>query len=566
MQDNRLKDRLKNDVALSADDFKIVHALVQDRHLFYDQALVFSERIPDDYIYPVLGELSKIEFIAKERVLFPQEMRSVLPERMMRSHNVIPLQKVTGSILEVATTDPLDIYGLDEIYEKTGLKIKARYAEKFRIDSLLNSTFGDSAEIRDVLTDFDKHQAAEDNVPAAMDVIDQISAAISDEKDAPTVKYVQALFRQAIRAKASDMHVEPREKKFLIRFRVDGVLQEIPSPPKHLQDNIITILKVMADLDIAEKRVPQDGRIRLSFEGRQIDFRVSSLPSVYGEKIVIRVLDTSSVVLEFPNLGFSKDHEAKLRQVIFKPHGIILAAGPTGSGKTTTLYTILKEVATDDRNVTTLEDPVEYRLDKMTQCQIETKAGFSFASGLRSILRQDPDVIMVGEIRDRETAELAIQASLTGHLVLSTVHTNSAVGTVTRLGNMGCDTYLVAATIAAVLAQRLIRRLCQACRKEYTASIEELKAMGVKSGKPMMLYRKEGCDKCGFTGYKGRVGIHELLVPDDLLKEMIGKDATEFELYRHARAKCGLTTLKESGIRKVLQGVTDYPQVLEATL
>jgi len=566
MQDNRLKDRLKQDVALSAEDFKVVHALIQERSLFYDEALIFSERISDDYIYPLLGELSGIPFLVKEQVQFPQEMRNVLPERIMRSSNMIPLEKKTKAILEVATTDPLDLYAFEDIYHQTGYKLKPKFAEKYRIDSLLNSTFGDSAEIRDVLTDFDNQQVQEEEGPASVDVIDQISAAISDEKDAPTVKYVQALFRQAIRRKASDIHVEPREKMFLIRFRIDGVLQEVPSPPKHLQDNIITILKVMADLDIAEKRVPQDGRIRLSFEGRQIDFRVSSLPSIYGEKIVIRVLDTSSVVLEFPTLGFSKENEANLRKVIIKPHGIILAAGPTGSGKTTTLYTILKEVSTDDRNVTTLEDPVEYRLDKMTQCQIETKAGFSFATGLRSILRQDPDVIMVGEIRDRETAELAIQASLTGHLVLSTVHTNSSVGTVTRLANMGCDTYLVAATLASVLAQRLVRRLCQSCREEYMASVEELKAMGVKSAKPMKLYRKQGCDKCAFTGYKGRTGIHELLVPDDELRELIGREATEFELFRHARAKCGLKTLKESGIRKVLQGVSDYVQVLEATL
>ncbi len=566
MQDNRLKDRLKQDVALSPEDFKVVHALIQERSLFYDQALIFSERISDDYIYPILSELSGIPFLTREQVEFSLEMRNVLPERVLRSSNIIPLKKNTTKILEVATTDPLDLYAFEEIYDQTGYKLKPRYAEKFRIDSLLNSTFGDSAEIRDVLTGFDQQQSENQEGPATLDVIDQISAAISDEKDAPTVKYVQALFRQAIRRKASDVHVEPREKRFLIRFRIDGLLQEVPSPPKHLQDNIITILKVMADLDISEKRIPQDGRIRLAFEGRQIDFRVSSLPSIYGEKIVIRVLDTSSIVLEFPTLGFSNEDEERIRQVIIKPHGIILAAGPTGSGKTTTLYTILKEVSTDDRNVTTLEDPVEYRLDQMTQCQIENKAGFGFATGLRSILRQDPDVIMVGEIRDRETAELSIQASLTGHLVLSTIHTNSSVGTVTRLANMGCDTYLVAATLASVLAQRLVRRMCPSCREAYTASIEELKAMGVKSSKPMKLYRKAGCDKCGFTGYKGRVGIHELLIPDDEMRELIGREAIEFELFRHARKKCQLRTLKESGIRKVLKGVCDYAQVLEATL
>ena len=270
-------------------------------------------------------------------------------------------------------------------------------------------------------------------------------------------------------------------------------------------------------------------------------------------------------MLEFASLGFPKDDEQKIRDVIFAPHGIILAAGPTGSGKTTTLYTVLKEVATDDKNVTTLEDPVEYRLDKLTQCQIEVKAGMTFANGLRAILRQDPDVVMVGEIRDLETAELAIQASLTGHMVLSTIHTNSAVGTITRLANMGCDSFLVAATLACVIAQRLIRRLCS-CKIEYMAEPEELAQMGVKSSKPVKLYRAEGCDKCGFTGYKGRAGIHEILIPNDELRELIGKDATEFELFRLARKKCGLRLLKESGIRKVLQGASDYAQVLQSTL
>jgi type II secretory ATPase GspE/PulE/Tfp pilus assembly ATPase PilB-like protein len=567
MQDNRLKHRLKADLAVSGDDLKIIHALLQEKLICYEEALIFSERVQDDYIYPVLSELSGIEFLRKETVTFPTTLRNTLPEREMRNHHIIPMAMLSDKVLEVATTNPLDLYTFRRIYEQTGLKIKPRYAEKFRIISLLNSTFGDSADLREVLDSFDSHQEEDTEAsPVAADVMDQISSAMADEKDAPTVKYVQTLFRQAIRMKASDIHVEPREKRFLIRFRIDGVLQEIPSPPKHLQDNIITILKVMADLDISEKRAPQDGRIRLAYEGRDIDFRVSSIPSIYGEKIVIRVLDTSSVVLEFSSLGFAKDDEELIRMVIEKPHGIILAAGPTGSGKTTTLYTMLKEIATDDTNVTTLEDPVEYRLDGMTQCQIEVKAGMTFATGLRSILRQDPDIIMVGEIRDLETAELAIQASLTGHLVLSTIHTNSAIGTITRLANMGCDTYLVAATLACVLAQRLVRRLCPTCKEAYITSPEDLSSMGVKATKPVKLFKAVGCDKCAFTGYKGRVGIHELLIPNGELRELIGKEAMEFELFRYARKRCGLKILKESGIRKVLQGVTDYVQVLQATL
>lgn len=565
MQENRLKHRLKQDVALNAEGMKIVEALMREKHISFTEALLFSEKVQDDYIYPVLSELSGIEFVRKEAVDLPEQMRNVLPEKTLRSNLIIPTQKRSDKIIEMVCTDPLDIYGHRKIYEQEGVKFISKYAERFRIESLHNIAFGDSADLREVLDSFDEEAMSEEQ-EAKIDVMDAIAGAMSDEKDAPTVKYVQTLFKQAIRMKASDMHIEPRQKRFIIRFRIDGQLREIPSPPKHLQDNIITIIKVMADLDISEKRAPQDGRIRLPFEGRDIDFRVNSLPSIYGEKIVIRVLDTSSIVLEFSSLGFPKDDEQKLRDVIFAPHGIILAAGPTGSGKTTTLYTVLKEVATDEKNVTTLEDPVEYRLDKLTQCQIEVKAGMTFANGLRAILRQDPDIVMVGEIRDLETAELAIQASLTGHMVLSTIHTNSAVGTITRLANMGCDSFLVAATMACVIAQRLIRRLCVSCKKEYMADPEELAQMGVKSSKAVKLYKAEGCDKCGFTGYKGRAGIHEILIPNDELRELIGKDATEFELFRLARKKCGLRLLKESGIRKVLQGATDYVQVLQATL
>ena len=564
MQENRLKHRLKQDVALNAEGLKVVQALMREKYISFTEALLFSEKVQDDYIYPVLAELSGIKFVRKEAVDLPENMRNILPEKILRTHKIIPTKKLSDKVVEIVCTDPLDLYGHRKIYDQEGIKFIAKYAERFRIESLHNITFGDSADLREVLDSFDEETMVEEE-DSQTDVMDAIAGAMSDEKDAPTVKYVQTLFKQAIRMKASDMHIEPRQKKFLIRFRIDGQLRDIPSPPKHLQDNIITIIKVMADLDISEKRAPQDGRIRLPFEGRDIDFRVNSLPSIHGEKIVIRVLDTSSIVLEFASLGFPRDDEQKIRDVIFAPHGIILAAGPTGSGKTTTLYTVLKEVDTDEKNVTTLEGPVEYRLDKLTQCQIEVKAGMTFANGLRAILRQDPDVVMVGEIRDLETAELAIQASLTGHMVLSTIHTNSAVGTITRLANMGCDSFLVAATLACVIAQRLIRKLCS-CKEEYMAEPEELAQMGVKSSKPVKLYRAKGCDKCGFTGYKGRAGIHEILIPNDEIRELIGKDATEFELFRLARKKCGLRLLKESGIRKVLQGTSDYAQVLQSTL
>ncbi|MCJ8344191.1 GspE/PulE family protein, partial [bacterium] len=422
MLDNRLKARIKSDAAIGPEDYRLIDGIVSEKLNAYEEALIASEKAQDDYLYPVLAELARLPFVRTDAVEFPEDIRNILPEAILRKHNIIPQRKITNTILEVVTTDPLALYVFDEIYQKHGFRIVAKYAERFRITSLLNSTYGDSADLRTVLASMDEVPPEEEETgTSTSNSMDKISAAMSDEKDAPTVKYVNTLFKQAIKMKASDLHIEPRQKKLLIRFRIDGVLREIPSPPKHLQDNIITIFKVMADLDISEKRAPQDGRIRLPFEGREIDFRVSSLPTIYGEKIVIRVLDTSSIVLEFPTLGFSKNDEKSLRRVMGAPHGVILAAGPTGSGKTTTLYTVLKEVATDDKNVSTLEDPVEYRLDKLSQCQVEVKAGMTFAAGLRALLRQDPDIIMVGEIRDLETAELAIQASLTGHMVLSTI-------------------------------------------------------------------------------------------------------------------------------------------------
>ncbi|MCO4781325.1 MAG: type II/IV secretion system protein [Candidatus Cloacimonetes bacterium] len=566
MLENRLKSRIKTDGAIGPEDYRLIDGIISEKLLSYEEALIISEKAQDDYLYPVLSELANIPFVRANAVDFPEDIRNILPEAILRKYNIIPVRKVTDTIIEVVTTEPLALYVFDEIHQKHGFRIIAKYAERFRITSLLNSTFGDSADLRTVLASMDEvPPEEEESATSTTNSMDKISSAMSDEKDAPTVKYVNTLFKQAIKMKASDLHIEPRQKKLLIRFRIDGVLREIPSPPKHLQDNIITIFKVMADLDISEKRAPQDGRIRLPFEGREIDFRVSSLPTIYGEKIVIRVLDTSSIVLEFPTLGFSKVDEGKLRGVMDAPHGIILAAGPTGSGKTTTLYTVLKEVATDDKNVSTLEDPVEYRLDKLSQCQVEVKAGMTFAAGLRALLRQDPDIIMVGEIRDLETAELAIQASLTGHMVLSTIHTNSAIGTINRLGNMGCDSFLVAATITAIIAQRLIRTLCSSCKEEYLASADELASMGVRSSKPVKLFREAGCDKCGFTGFKGRAGIHEIFVPDEHSRELIGQQTTEFDLFRYARKKCGLKTLKESGIRKVIQGATTYAQVLTST-
>lgn len=387
----------------------------------------------------------------------------------------------------------------------------------------------------------------------------QTADLLDSQDDAPVIRLINALIAEAVKTRASDIHIEPYEKSLSVRLRIDGVLREVLALPARMTPVIVSRVKVMARLDIAEKRVPQDGRISIALGGKTVDVRVSTLPARFGERVVMRILDKEEARLDLDALGMPSETKARLKQALARPNGVILVTGPTGSGKTTTLYAALTLLNDPSRNILTVEDPVEYAIDGVGQTQINPKVGMTFATGLRAILRQDPDIVMVGEIRDVETAEIAIQAALTGHLVLSTVHTNSAVGAVTRLRDMGAEPFLLSSTIAAVLAQRLVRRLCLSCKEAYRPDDAERTLIGLTDPQAV-IYRPTGCGRCGQTGYEGRVGVYELVVADEKLRTLIHDDSSEQEIAAHAFRKAD--TLAQCGFNHVIAGVTSLEEVL----
>jgi len=386
---------------------------------------------------------------------------------------------------------------------------------------------------------------------------------LETEDDAPIIKLINAMLGEAIKEEASDIHIETFESTLIIRFRIDGVLREILKPQRKLAALLVSRIKVMAKLDIAEKRIPQDGRISLRIGGRAVDVRVSTMPASHGERVVLRLLDKNAVKLDLNTLGMTTKNHHLLRELIHKPHGIILVTGPTGSGKSTTLYASLLEINSRDRNILTVEDPIEYAIDGIGQTQVNSKVDMTFARGLRAILRQDPDVVMIGEIRDLETAHIAVQASLTGHLVLSTLHTNTAVGAVTRLRDMGVEPFLLSSSLLGVLAQRLVRRLCKDCREAHPATEKELQILGLQKEARPLVYRAMGCSSCNHSGYKGRTGIHELLVVTDEVRELIQSGASEQAVERVIRQTS--SSIRDDGIAKALEGETTLEEIFRVT-
>ena len=421
-----------------------------------------------------------------------------------------------------------------------------RLSEVYSVEGIPTEDF-------DLAGDDDDLASLAEGLPKTADLLDS-------ENDAPVIRLINALIAEAVKVKASDIHVEPYEKTLSVRLRIDGVLREVLSLPARMTPVLTSRVKVMARLDIAEKRVPQDGRISIALGGKTVDVRVSTLPARFGERVVMRILDKDEARLDLDGLGMPAETLSRFKQVLARPNGVVLVTGPTGSGKTTTLYGALSLLNDPSRNILTVEDPVEYAIEGIGQTQINPKVGMTFATGLRAILRQDPDVVMVGEIRDVETAEIAVQASLTGHLVLSTVHTNSAVGAITRLRDMGVEPFLLSSTVAAVLAQRLVRRLCPSCREAYDADAAEKKLLGARPGDSVSIYRARGCARCNHTGYEGRVGVYELVVTDEKLKRLIHDDASEHDIAAHAFAKAD--TLAQSGFRHVLAGLTSIEEVM----
>lgn len=466
------------------------------------------------------------------------------------SHRIVPL-KLDGRTLFIATDDPLNFLASDFFENTTGLDIDMALAQPGDIDKALKELYSSKQ----------KEKPGSD--------LAKISEGIKDVKgddDAPVIRLVNVIIEEALKRRASDIHVEPLENKFRIRYRIDGVLHEIPGPPKRLQGSIISRLKIMAGMDIAEKRLPQDGRIKLSLENKELDLRVSSLPAIHGESVVMRILDKAGFMVGLEDMGFLPENKRDFERLVNLPNGMVLVTGPTGSGKTTTLYATLSHINQKDRKVITIEDPVEYQLDGINQVQVKPQINLTFASGLRSMLRQAPDIIMVGEIRDLETAEIAVQSALTGHLILSTLHTNDAAGAITRLVDMGIKPYLVASTVQCVLAQRLVRTICPSCRESYKPNNEEIEILLLKDEqlKDFELYRGKGCSVCNNTGYKGRMGIFELLILNDAVREMVLENAPSTEICKKAR-QTGMRTLKEDGMEKIKLGYTTIEEVLRVT-
>lgn len=474
-----------------------------------------------------------------------------------KEHNLALGKNEHGDTV-VYTTRELTQKELLEVIRHVGFDFEVVQTEAQSFNEILTKAYQlDSNEAKQLMNDIgsevDFFSIAEDLGSSSEDLLES-------EDDAPIIRLINAMLSEAIKEGASDVHVECYEKELVIRFRVDGILKEIMRQPRQMGPLLISRIKVMAKLDIAEKRVPQDGRITLRIGGRAVDVRVSTLPSSHGERVVLRLLDKNAVHLELADLGMTEDNREKIQSIIRKPHGIILVTGPTGSGKSTTLYAALSNVDTKALNVMTVEDPIEYDLEGVGQTQVNAKVDMTFARGLRAILRQDPDVVMVGEIRDTETAEIAVQASLTGHLVLSTLHTNTAVGAITRLRDMGIEPFLLSSTLLGVLAQRLVRTLCPECKERYKASNKEKEVVGITGTEDVFLYRPVGCKACNNTGYKGRTGIHELLLVNNEVRESINE--AKGELYIENLIRPYTPSIKQDGMNKVLQGKTTVEEVL----
>jgi general secretion pathway protein E len=484
-----------------------------------------------------------------------------IPINYSKTKEVIPLYSTTdalGEVMTVAISDPFNPSIAEDLQALTGKRIRMVVSTSIRIQDAINRVYERSSSkmVEGIEGDF----AEEDyDLEGPIDILE------ATEDDAPVIKFVNSLLFRAVKEKASDIHIEPFEKEFVVRFRIDGVLYDIIRQPKRAHAAISSRIKVMGQLDIAEKRLPQDGRIKIKLAGKDVDIRLSTVPTTHGERVVMRILEQSGTPLELIKCGFSARSVDLIEKLIFKKYGIILVTGPTGSGKSTTLSSCLVKLNSPERNIMTVEDPVEYQIPGINQVQVNQKIGLTFASALRSFLRQNPDIIMVGEIRDKETAEIAINASLTGHLVLSTLHTNDAAGTTTRLTDMGVEPFLVASSLLGVVAQRLIRRVCNKCKIEHTPSEFQLSEMGLKEiPRGAKIYQAVGCPSCANSGYSGRTVIHELMLVDDHMRSLIVRNV-DAGLLKKAAIERGMITLREDGIAKVLQGQTTIDELFRAT-
>ena len=545
---------------ITADQLREAMDLRKKEGVRLDRALVRLGHLPEQTLLKIISEQLAIPLIDLSEVTIDVETLRSLPAKLVYRKNMVPVSRQNGT-LTVATSDPFDLYAFDELRLLTGLAIQPVLAPEEEIAKIIKSYYGVAGDTIDEMMT----ATGEDDVRVRGEVSAEAEDLLEMAQEASVIKLVNEVFLEAVSERASDIHIEPYEKTLKIRYRIDGVLHEAAMPPQlsRFQAAIISRVKILSNLNIAEKRLPQDGRIKFQVGARQIDVRVSVIPMLFGEGVVMRLLDKSTVLYSLPQLGMAEDTFAVFLKLIERPHGIILVTGPTGSGKTTTLYAALQDIVSPEVKVLTVEDPVEYHLDGVNQIQVAPKIGMTFARGLRAILRHDPDVVMIGEIRDLETGEAAIQASLTGHLVLSTLHTNDACSAPTRLLDMGVEPFLVSSTLVAVMAQRLVRVICQECKEEVEPDREKLPPdFQLEPG--AKIWRGRGCRKCRETGFRGRTGLFELLVIDDGVREKIMTRSPAGEII-HVAVKHGLRLLREDGWMKVRAGITTPQEVMRST-
>ncbi|MDC4223494.1 MAG: type II secretion system ATPase GspE [Candidatus Manganitrophus sp.] len=517
--------------------------------------------VTEDDIIKVLGKQMGIQYVDLSGIIVEPEIIQIVPEMVARRHQIIPLYK-KGSILTLAMADPLNVFAIDDVKRTAGCEIEPVMSKESDVMKAIDRYYSGAGSLEEAAREADRQGFG---VAEEGDAVIELSKLA---EDTPVVKFVNTMITQAIKEGSSDIHIEPDGEVLRIRFRRDGLLREVMTAPRNLQSGVASRIKIMADLDIAEKRVPQDGRIQMKVGDRDIDIRLSTLPTLFGEKIVMRLLDKSKLLLSLSDLGFSTEGLQIFEKMIRRPYGLVLVTGPTGSGKTTTIYSALKQLSSVERNIVTIEDPVEYQIKLINQVPVNTKVGVTFANGLRSILRQDPDIVMVGEIRDRETATIAIQAALTGHLVLSTLHTNDAAGAIARLVDMGVEPFLIASSLIGIAAQRLVRKVCNACKKSYAATPQLLNDLGLShlvNGKREITFaRGEGCPDCRGSGYSGRIAIYELLMADDPIRQLVVTRAASSEIRKYA-ANMKFKSLRVEGLFKAVQGMTTVEEVFRVT-
>ena len=534
-------------------------------HLKLGQFLVREGIVNESQIVDLVSNQLRIEKYRPENYTIDTDLTNLMPADIAHKYQTAPLQK-NGLLLSIAMVDPLDINALDAIELFTNCEVEVLICSEQHLNSLLSSLYGTYAGIGGVLEDMEEMEIDKTAVKSSITEDVEVSSLQGMAEEAPVVRLVNSILSQGVREGASDIHISPEKESVQIRFRVDGRLHEVPAPPKSMFLPIISRLKILSNMDIAISRIPQDGRFTVKMKNKDINIRVSTIPSIYGENMVLRLLDTSSSIYSLERLGMNERDRKRLESMISRPHGMILSTGPTGSGKSTSLYSILRKINQPDINIITIEDPVEYRIEKIRQVQLNRKAGMTFAGGLRSILRQDPDVIMVGEIRDSETASIAVQAALTGHRVLSTLHTNDSPGAITRFIDMGVEPFLVASVMIVSFAQRLVRKVCPSCKTAYRPPSEALKFWRLDQVKNVNFQQGRGCFNCMHTGFKGRTGVYEVLIIDDIVQNLILKRKSAHEIARAAKEAGNFTTLKENAAEKVIRGITSLEEAASAVM